>query len=84
MAVHINDKIKNVAKHFFIDSRKEGSKKCCYTNAVKFVSAHDPVAFQQNSQTPKTGCQNTDTTNANLHETSPAEDQKIWMKIKHH
>ena len=94
----------NVAKHFFVDSRKEGSKKCCNKNAEKFGSAHDPVAFQQNSQTPKTGCQNTDNTNANLHETYPgvnenlasvveayfqktkihAEDQKIWMKIKHH
>merc|ERR1711874_123359 len=66
-AVHVNDKMKNVAQDFFKDSKKEGSG-----NKIveKTRSAQAPDAYHQNSPNLKAGCQITDTIDASSHETS--------------
>ena len=74
-AVHVNDKMKNVAQDFFKDSRKEGSKKSSNQIAEKSDNAQDPDAYQQNSQNLKAGCQITDTIDASLHETSGVNEK---------
>jgi len=69
-AVHVNDKMKNVAQDFFKDSKKEGSKKSCNKITEKTESAQAPNAHYPNSTNPKPDCQITDNTDAVLHETS--------------
>lgn len=73
-AVHVNDKMKDLAQDFFkdkssSDSRKEGSQKPTNPSAPKTGGAQAPDANQPNSQNPKTDCQLTGPTDASLHET---------------
>jgi len=69
-AVHVNDKMKNVAQDFFKDSKKEGSKKSSNKITERMESAQAPNAHYPNSTNPKPDCQITDNTDAVLHETS--------------
>ena len=52
-AVHVNDKMKNVAQDFFKDSRKEGSKKSSNQNAEKSAGHKFPMHISKILKTQK-------------------------------
>ena len=82
-AVHVNDKMKNVAQDFFYDSKKEGSKKSGNKITEKSASAQVTNAYHQNSSNPKPEGQITDNIDASLHETSGV-NEKLTSVVEAH